>query len=159
MKKQPLQQQNASTGPSAPKPPVNYDNGMYITGWCLIGCLAFYLLFSYIWDFHITDYMYPCTLHALTGLYCPGCGGTRAMISLFHGDILHSFVYHPLVPYTAIVCGWFMISQTIQRISRNRLRIGMHYRDFWLWGALVLVAANFLLKNILLIWSMDLLTI
>lgn len=152
-------QQNVNSEPQALKVPANYDNGMYITGWCLMGCLAFYFLFSFITGYHITDKMLPCTLHTLTGLYCPGCGGTRAMISLFRGDLLHSFIYHPLVPYTAVICGWFMISQTIQRLSRNRLRIGMHYRDFWLWGALVIVAANFLLKNILLIWDIDLLAL
>ena len=28
----------------------------------------------------------PCTFHAATGLYCPGCGGTRALFSAMHGD-------------------------------------------------------------------------
>ncbi len=29
----------------------------------------------------------PCVFHSLTGLYCPGCGGTRAAILLLRGDI------------------------------------------------------------------------
>lgn len=28
-----------------------------------------------------------CPLHALTGLWCPFCGGTRAVHALLHGDI------------------------------------------------------------------------
>ena len=43
----------------------------------------------------------PCLFHLATGYYCPGCGGTRAITSLLHGQILNSFLYHPVVP----LCG------------------------------------------------------
>lgn len=42
---------------------------------------------------------FPCLFHFITGLYCPGCGGTRAIRALFHGEILKSFCYHPFVLY------------------------------------------------------------
>lgn len=29
----------------------------------------------------------PCPLHALTGIYCPGCGSTRALHELLHGNL------------------------------------------------------------------------
>lgn len=157
MKKHDLQETH-SNAKQTPRKAINYDNGMYITGWCLAACLAFLLLFFYVTDFSFTNYMYACLLHTLTGLYCPGCGGTRAILFLLHGDFLRSFLYHPLVPYAAIVYGWFMISQSIQRLSRNRIRIGMHYRDIYLWIALILLIANFVIKNLLLIWHIDLLS-
>ena len=28
-----------------------------------------------------------CMFHQLTGLYCPGCGATRALSAMLHGDI------------------------------------------------------------------------
>lgn len=31
-----------------------------------------------------------CMFHQLTGLYCPGCGATRALSALLHGDIRSS---------------------------------------------------------------------
>ena len=31
-----------------------------------------------------------CLFHKMTGLYCPGCGGTRALSSLLHGDLRSS---------------------------------------------------------------------
>ena len=38
-----------------------------------------------------THGFYPvCEFHALTGLNCPGCGGTRAVYQLLHGHILHA---------------------------------------------------------------------
>ena len=93
----------------------------------------------------------PCLLHSATGLYCPGCGGTRAVKALLRGRLLLSLFYHPFVPYTAFVGGWFMLSQTIERLSRGKLRIGMHYRDLYLWLALAIVLVNCLAKNLVLI--------
>ena len=31
-----------------------------------------------------------CMFHELTGFYCPGCGSTRALSSLLHGDLKSS---------------------------------------------------------------------
>lgn len=45
----------------------------------------------------------PCLFHLLTGFYCPGCGGTRAVRLLLMGDVAGSFRYHPFVPYMAVV--------------------------------------------------------
>lgn len=32
-----------------------------------------------------------CIFHRLTGLSCPGCGGTRAAIAMIHGDWIRAF--------------------------------------------------------------------
>ena len=38
---------------------------------------------------------YPrCTFHQLTGYHCPGCGGTRCVAALLHGDILQAAAYN-----------------------------------------------------------------
>ena len=34
--------------------------------------------------------------HLITGLHCPGCGATRCMHALLHGDILQALAYNPL---------------------------------------------------------------
>lgn len=39
----------------------------------------------------------PCPFHALTGYYCPGCGSTRALYSLLHGDAAHAMAMNPLL--------------------------------------------------------------
>ncbi len=50
-----------------------------------------------------------------------------------------------------------MISQTIARLSRGRLNVGMHFREIYLWIALCIVIVNFLVKNLaLLIRNIDL---
>ncbi len=138
------------------KTKINTDeNVLYIVGWVLMGLLAVIVLI-----FKLRPELYrrlpPCIFQLLTGFYCPGCGGTRAVVSLLSGRFLASLVLHPFVPYTALVGGWFMISQTIHRISRGKLAIGMKYRDIYLWIALALVIVNFLVKNICLLFGVDL---
>lgn len=36
-----------------------------------------------------------CTFKSVTGLYCPGCGGTRAVAAFIQGHWARSFRYHP----------------------------------------------------------------
>ena len=45
-----------------------------------------------------------CMFHQLTGLYCPGCGATRALSALLHGDIkasLHNNLL--LIPLLSLI--------------------------------------------------------
>jgi len=38
----------------------------------------------------------PCPLHATTGLWCPGCGATRASYLLLHGDVASALHFNAL---------------------------------------------------------------
>lgn len=46
------------------------------------------------------DFIYgkgiPCLFYKLTGLYCPGCGITRSVVSLLQLDIYQAFRYNML---------------------------------------------------------------
>lgn len=46
-----------------------------------------------------------CPVYLLTGLYCPGCGGGRALYSILHGHILTALDFNPmfvlLLPFVA----------------------------------------------------------
>ena len=128
----------------------NMDRGFYLTGWILIAAVSAYAGITKLTGIHFLSYYPPCAFRLITGFYCPGCGGTRAVIALFHGHILRSVFYHPIVVYTAGFGGWFMLSQTIEKASRGRFAIGMHYRDLYLWIALFLVVVNCLIKNLVL---------
>lgn len=54
---------------------------------------------SILYSYPPTEYtFYPgCMLRWLTGLHCPGCGGTRAAHALLHGDLAQAFAYNPLL--------------------------------------------------------------
>lgn len=86
------------------------DRYFYITGWICIAVFAALAAVIGVCGTQILTKVPPCPLHAYTGYYCPGCGGTRATFALLHGHLIRSFVLHPFVPYTAVLGGWFMLS-------------------------------------------------
>ena len=97
----------------------------------------------------ILDIMPPCILHYFTGLYCPGCGGTRAFIALIHGRFLKSLYYHPLVLYTVVCLVWYLLKQTIKVISSGKVNIPMPDPKLLVSIAAVIVGVNFVVRNIL----------
>ena len=42
--------------------------------------------------------LYHCPFFYVLGIRCPGCGMTRALLSLLHLDFKAAFYYHPLFP-------------------------------------------------------------
>lgn len=44
----------------------------------------------------------PCAFKALTGVPCPTCGSTRAIVHLSHGDVASAFFMNPLVLAVAV---------------------------------------------------------
>ena len=43
----------------------------------------------------LTTFPPPCIFRKATGIYCPGCGSTRALRALFAGDFLAALRYNP----------------------------------------------------------------
>ena len=64
-----------------------------------------------------------CPLLHYLGIECPGCGGTRAMYSLLHGDVATSIAMNPIViaGYLALaiaLVGIVMGRRGAERVSR-----------------------------------------
>ena len=91
----------------------------------------------------------PCLFHELTGFYCPGCGGTRAALALAAGHPVLSFLYHPLVPYCALVALVFAVSYAIYWKTKDP-RFRLYLSDAYVHVGLGIIVVNFLVKNYLL---------
>lgn len=131
------------------------DRYFYIAGWII---LAAVLLFVIGWSFY-RPFMQrwivkPCLIHTTFGFYCPGCGGTRAVYHLLHGEIIQSFLMHPLVLYATAIGGWFMISQSLHRIFGERFHAVMHVRLIYVYIALVIIILNCVIKNSFILGTM-----
>ncbi len=135
------------------KKDLSQDSNFYILGWCCIAIAIAAVVLNDVFHISPAGLVPPCLFHKFTGLYCMGCGGTRATFALIRLDICRSLYYHPMVVYVGIVGGWFMISQTIERISRGKIKIAMHFRLVYLWIAVGLSVFNCLWKNAVLIFT------
>ena len=72
---------------------------------------------------------------------------------LLHGKLLLSFWYHPLVPYTAILFGGFMITQALNRLGLRRIR-AWKFHSWYLYAGIAITAGNFVIKNLLrIVWG------
>ncbi|MDD3254080.1 MAG: DUF2752 domain-containing protein [Lachnospiraceae bacterium] len=99
----------------------------------------------------------PCLFHALTGFYCPGCGGTRALRYLLQGQIGLSVQYHPLVLYGVVVFTAEVVSAVIARVMR-RPDYYIGHENLFLYIGVGIVLVNWIWKNVMLgVFGIDLL--
>lgn len=94
----------------------------------------------------------PCLFQMMTGLYCPGCGGTRAVRALLSGHPVLSFLYHPLVLYTAVAAVWFGVSRLLYLITGNK-KFRVELDDRCAYAAAGITILNFIIKNGLLVFA------
>ena len=126
------------------------DKAFYIMG-LVVGVILLTLgILTYSANFNIGDFVPPCALRTFTGYYCPGCGGTRAVIALLHGRLIKSFLYHPIVPIVFVFGIIFMVRNTLWIISRGRLKTAMKFRDKYIFICVGILLINWIVQNIII---------
>lgn len=113
----------------------------------IFAAAVFYLWMVYSYDPSRVHILPPCIFHAVTGLYCPGCGSTRAMHALLHGDIVRALDFNLL----AVVAMPFISGALILSFIRNftgwrvpKLDLGVRFSLF----VLVLIMVFWVARNI-----------
>lgn len=89
----------------------------------------------------------PCPFHTLTGLYCPGCGTTRALHQLLHGHLREALGLNPLMVLMLPFLGYSLLSYTTF-VVRGRPLPGILAAPFWGWLAFGTILAYWVLRNI-----------
>lgn len=67
------------------------------------------------------DYRIPCLFHASTGLLCPGCGTTRSLTALIHGDLAAAFSFNQLIYFIPV----FLVAYEFAKRSKHRTTINL----------------------------------
>ncbi len=114
--------------------------GILLAGGAVVCAVAFFN--------PVTAGFFPvCPLFAMTGIYCPGCGMTRAFHALFQGDIVSALHFNAMLPFYAFIFGYVFIS-TLLIVLRGR---GLNYKVFRPWamyGFLTIALLFAVLRNI-----------
>lgn len=98
---------------------------------------------------------YTCSFYALTHMYCPACGGTRALYSLAHFNIISSVRYNVTVPFGVFVYVYYNVRGFIAAIKENTEYFAKQKYTLCIVLVAVLVL-NFMIKNtLLLVWGID----
>lgn len=61
----------------------------------------------------------PCLFHEITGLYCTGCGVTRALHYILNGQFYQGFRMNPLAVISAPFLLW-LLALVLYRLYRNK---------------------------------------
>lgn len=79
-----------------------------------------------------------CPLYEFTGLYCPGCGLTRAAHHLVHGHLRAAVAMNPLIVVLAILGCYVFVCELLDALGRPVEYPKFIYRWHWaFWGAIV----------------------
>ncbi len=102
------------------------------------------LLVIFLYLNHKFSFFIPCIFHKITGLWCPGCGITRMIISILKLNFYQAFRYNPLL---FILTPFFIIYGVTYYIN------WLQNKEFKLpkiiWNILLVIAIIFMiLRNI-----------
>lgn len=116
---------------------------------CLAVCVVLgiaYLILKLL-DIPVTKVNpYPCSLYTMLGLYCPGCGGTRSVMYLLQGRFIKSFLYHPVVPYTAVLVTCYVLSHTLNIFTKGKVK-AMLFRPIYFYILIAILLIQWIVKN------------
>lgn len=92
----------------------------------------------------------PCGMKTFLHIYCPGCGGTRAMGHLIHFHFIESFLSNPLVIFMTGIILYYWGKALYMLI---KYKGDAHYSICigFLWAFLAIMIIFFVVRNILLV--------
>lgn len=90
----------------------------------------------------------PCPVHQLTGLYCSGCGASRALRSVLHLDFYQALRYNAVftvaLPFMAVYFGALAVSYI--RFGKDSVSKNVPTWPLWIFIAAAVVYG--ILRNI-----------
>lgn len=92
-----------------------------------------------------------CGFKDVLGIYCPGCGGTRALGAILHGRILKSVIYNPAVVLGALLIIYYDVRAMLSLITGNAQKYLGRINHRFLIAYPIVILAYAVLRDILLI--------
>ena len=117
----------------------------------IFGVLFFAIISSALSDVEALKCVFLNKLH----LYCPGCGGTRAVYALLNFDFVASFIYNPIVILGGIAYLYYD-ARAIIAICKKDEEYFLKRKFTLLMVLAGILIAYFIIRNVLLLNGIDL---
>jgi len=111
--------------------------------WLSLAAGAAYL---FIFEPGKTGFFPACPFRTLTGFTCPGCGSTRGLHRLLHGDVIGAFEFNPLLVLSLpfLIYAFLRYSNATMRgrpIKRHQLNAK------YIWALFVVIVSFWIFRN------------
>ena len=111
--------------------------------WVTLAAGATYI---YIFEPGKTGFFPGCPFRALTGFSCPGCGSTRGLHCLLHGDLLTAFELNPLLVLSLPFLLYALLRYTNAAVRGTA--ISPHQLNGkYIWALLVVIMSFWVFRN------------
>ena len=93
-----------------------------------------------------TGFFPACPFRMLTGLTCPGCGSTRGLHRLVHGDVVGAFEFNPLMVLVLPFLLYSLVRYTTAALRGRPLQ--RHYvKPNYIWILVGLIMSFWIFRN------------
>ena len=120
-----------------------YRRSSVLAIWSLIIAGAAYLFF---FEPGKTGLFPACPFRSLTGFTCPGCGSTRAMHRLIHGDVIAAFQFNPLFVLALPLLIYVLLRYTDAAIRGKTLNPNKLNAKY-IWALFVVILSFWIFRN------------
>lgn len=111
--------------------------------------LAFIGLYIYTQLFLNNGIALGCSFYQKTNLLCPGCGGQRALSSIFQGEFKQALILNPLIFVYMAVLGYLYITLVEVYVLKNTdFQIKYSISNSMSYGFIALMVVFFIVRNI-----------
>lgn len=118
-----------------------------------LGIAAFLIIVScaivyyYTHDPAVSPYP-PCPFYYITGLYCPGCGSSRALHQLLHGNFLKALDLNPFMVISIPFVLYLLISTADIRIGGRRIFKRIFFKKGFYTMLLSIIFVYWVIRNL-----------
>ncbi len=90
-----------------------------------------------------------CPFYAITGYQCPGCGSSRAVYSIMHGNWKQAWQLNPALFIGVVLIILLLLAQFLRSRYTIWWRIDRFFRSEWfIWGLFVSIVLWWIFRNI-----------
>ena len=108
--------------------------------------LAIGATYLFIFEPGKSGFFPACPFRALTGFTCPGCGSTRGLHRLLHGDVVGAFEFNPLLVLSLPFLLYALLRYTTAAV-RGRPLPKHHVEAKYIWMLFAVIMSFWVFRN------------